>query len=132
MTNERVFYSDSNGIRVGTAQMVFAKHRYRTRDVASASIETERRRRWPGITMMVLGAIVLGFGLTVDAYQTSMMGAAAFAGGTFYFSRRKPTYGLRLNTEKGPVFVVASRNKLFLEQVKEAVDRSIDISRAST
>jgi hypothetical protein len=131
MTNERVFYSDSNGIRVGTIEMVFAKHRYGTRNVASASIETERRRRWPGIMMMVFGAAVLGFGLIVDAYQTSMMGAAAFAGGTFYFSRRKPTYGLRLNTAKGPVFVVASRNKWFLEQVKEAVDRSIDASRTA-
>jgi len=131
MTNERVFYSDSNGIRLGTAEIVFAKHRYRTRDVASASIETEGRRRWPGITMMVLGAAVLGLGLLVDAQQTSIMGAAAFAGGTFYFSRRKPTYGLRLNTAKESVFVVASRNKLFLGQVKEGIDRSIDASRAA-
>lgn len=81
--------------------------------------------------MMVLGAAVLGLGLLVDAQQTSIMGAAAFAGGTFYFSRRKPTYGLRLNTAKESVFVVASRNKLFLGQVKEAVDRSIDAYRAA-
>jgi hypothetical protein len=132
MTNERIFYSDSNGIRIGTTEMTFAAHKYGTRNVSSASIETESRRKWPGIMIMVIGWALLVGGFWADSFQTMMMGAAGFAGGSFYFSRRKPTYGLRLNTRKGPVFVVASRRKEFLEQIKEAVDRSIDASRSSS
>jgi hypothetical protein len=123
MTNERIFYSDSNGIRIGTTEMTFAAHKYGTRNVSSASIETESRRKWPGMMMMVIGWALLVGGFWADSFQTMMMGAAGFAGGSFY---------LRLNTGKGPVFVVASRRKEFLEQIKEAVDRSIDASRSSS
>jgi drug/metabolite transporter (DMT)-like permease len=111
--------------------MTFAEKQYGTRNVSSASIETQTRRRWPGISMMVIGAAILTVGYATDAFQMMLMGAAAFMGGSMYFSRRKPTYGLRLNTSSGPVFVVASRNKSFLLQLKEAVDRSIDASQAS-
>ncbi|MDA1173590.1 MAG: DUF6232 family protein [Chloroflexi bacterium] len=131
MTTDRIFYSDSNGIRIGTSEMAFGEKRYGTRNVSSASIETENRRRWPGISMMVVGTAILIFGYASDGFQTMLMGAAAFMGGSMYFSRRKPKYGLRLNTSKGPVFVLASLNKLFMDQVKEAIDRSIDASRAS-
>ena len=132
MASERIFYSDSNGIRIGTAEMTFADRKYGTRNVSSASIETEKRRKWPGIMVMAVGWALLVSGFWADSFQTMMMGAAGFAGGSFYFSRRKPTYGLRLNTATGSVFVVASRQKEFLEQLKEAVDRSVNASRTST
>jgi hypothetical protein len=110
--------------------MEFANQKFGTRNVSSASIETENRRRWPGIMMMVVGAAILVAGFASGSSQTMLMGAAGFMGGSMYFTRRKPKYGLRLNTSKGPVFVLASRNKAFMDQVKEAVDRSID-ARAS-
>jgi hypothetical protein len=129
MTTERIYYSDSNGIRIGTAELVFAKHRYGTRNVASVSIETAARRKWPGIMAMVIGAALLTAGYFSDAFQTMLLGAAAFLGGSMFFSRRKPTYGLRLMTAKGPVFVVASKRKVFLDEIKTAIDRAIDAAR---
>ena len=130
MTTERIFYSDSNGIRIGTVEMVFAQHRYGTRNVVSASIEQAARRMWPGMTMMVIGGALLGAGYISGSYQAMMMGAAGFLGGSMYFSRRKPTYALRLITAKGPVLVVASKRRPFLDEIKTAVDRAIDTVKA--
>jgi hypothetical protein len=132
MTTERIYYSDSNGIRIGNVEIVFASKRYGTRNVASASIETETRRKWPGMTMMVVGWALVAGGFWVDSFQTMLMGAAAALGGSMYFSRRKPTYALRLNTAKGSAFVLASRRKDFLEEVKAAVDKAIDAAQAAS
>ncbi len=106
--------------------MEFAKKRYSTRDVSSASIDSESRRAWPGVSIMAVGIGLLLSGYIADSFQTMMMGSAAFLGGSMYFRRRKPTYGLRLHMTDGPVIVVASRRKAFLEEIKAAVDRAID------
>lgn len=131
MTTERIFYSDANGIRIGTVEMAFGNKRYGTRNVSSAIIETQTRRRWPGLSMIFVGWALLAAGFLSDSFETMLLGAAAFLGGSMYFSRRKPTYGLRLDTGKGPVYVVASKRKLFLDEIKEAIDRSIDASRGA-
>jgi hypothetical protein len=58
-------------------------------------------------------------------------GAAGFMGGSFYFTRHKPRYAIRLTTTKGEFLVVASRKKPFLEEIKEALDRAMDLARAA-
>ena len=125
MTSERVFYSDANGIRIGTQQVVFGDQRYGTRSISSASVVTESRRSWPGMMVMVIGGILLVFGFLTDTTQPMVMGAGGFAGGSFYFGRHKPRYAIRLVTSNGDFLVVASRRKPFLEEIKAALDRAM-------
>jgi len=129
MSTERVYYSDVNGIRVGNRELVFGERRYSPRNVASASIATERRRTWPGYLMMAVGGVLMGYAFINIDYTVAFAGVAGFLGGSFYIRRRRPTYALRLVTSKGPVLVVASKNKAFLDDIKTAVDRAIDAAR---
>jgi hypothetical protein len=130
MTNERVYYSDANGIRVGNREMVFGDKRYAPRNVTSSAIATERRRTWPGYMMMLAGAAIMGYAISQVDYSVAMLGVAAFLGGSFYIRRRRPTYALQLTTAKGPVLVVASKNKAFLDGIKGAVDKAIAAAQA--
>jgi hypothetical protein len=131
MTSERIFYSDANGVRIGTTRAVFGKHQYGIRNITSVSIASERRRLWPGIMVMVIGVGALIAGLIMDSFEVMIVGAGGFFGGTMYFRRRKPTYAVRIVTNRGPVLVLASRQKWYVEQVKTAIQRSIDIARGS-
>ena len=131
MASERVFYSDVNGIRVGTHEAAFGDQKYGTRSIQVARIVTEQRRSWPGMLVMVLGwALIMG-GYLSDSMDMMIAGAAGFLGGSFYFTRHKPRYAIRLTTTKGEFLVVASRKKPFLEEIKEALDRAMDAARAT-
>ena len=130
MTTDRVYYSDVNGIRIGNRELVFGDRKWSPKNVGSASIATERRRAWPGYMMMVIGAIIMGYAIVNIDYSFGFMGVAGFLGGSFYIRRRRPTYALQLVTSKGPVLVLASKDKPFLEDVKKAVDRALIESRS--
>ena len=129
MADERVFYSDANHIRVGTRDAVFGNHKYGTRNIESVSIATQERRIWPGVMAFIAAGILIVIGYMTTSTQWVLMGAASFTGGTFFFKRRKHTYGVRIVTSKGPVLVLASKQKSYVDDVKFAIERAIEATR---
>jgi hypothetical protein len=130
MTDERIYYSDANGVRVGTANAVFGEHTYATSSISSVSITSMRRRQWPGAMMMAVGGVLLVIALISDNGVFTVTGIVAFLSGSFYFSRKRPTFVVRIVTSKGPVLVVASKRRYYVEQVRRAVDKAIAGLRA--
>ncbi|MDA1035292.1 MAG: DUF6232 family protein [Chloroflexi bacterium] len=130
MADERVFYSDANHIRVGTREAVFGNHKYGTRNIESVGIATQERRIWPGVMAFIAAGILITLGYVTNSTQWIFMGAASFTGGTFFFRRRKITYGVRIVTNKGPVLVLASKQKPYVDDVKLAIERAIEATRA--
>ena len=126
MSTDRVYYSDVNGIRIGNRELVFGDRKWSPKNVGSATIATERRRAWPGYLMMIIGGVIMGYAIVNVDYSVAFMGVAGFLGGSFYIRRRRPTYALQLVTNKGPVLVVASKDKAFLEDIKKAIERALD------
>ena len=128
MSSERTLYADANGVRIGTTQLVFGQHSYATRNVSSANVVTEERRRWPGSAMMGVGGVLLVIGF-LSSPTLLLFGAVAFASGSFYFSRRRPTYAVRIVTSQGAALVLASRQRAYVESVRGAIVRAIDEAR---
>ena len=131
MTSERVYYSDANGIRIGTEKAVFGEHSYATRRIESVSIVRQTRWQTPGIVIMAFGVVLLVAGWILNITGVVFVGAAGFLSGTFYFRRKRPTFGVRIVTDRGSTFVLATFQKFYAEQVREAVLRAMEESRAS-
>jgi membrane-bound ClpP family serine protease len=132
MTSERVYYSDANGIRIGTEKAVFGKHTYTTRRIESVSIVRQTRWQTPGIIMMVLGVVLLPIGWFLGNSSVLLVGAVGFLSGTFYFRRKRPTFGVRIVTNRGSSFVLATFQKFYAEQVREAVLRAMEGTRTGS
>ncbi len=130
MADERVFYADANRIRIGTREAVFGNHKYGTRNIQSVSIATQERRIWPGVMAMIAAGILIAAGYITNSLQWVFMGAASFTGGTFFFRRRRPTYAVRIVTNKGSALVLATKQKHYVDQVKLAIERAIEATRA--
>ena len=129
MADERVYYADANHIRIGTREAVFGEHKYGTRNIRSASIATQERRLWPGVLAVIAAVILIAMGYITNSVQWVFMGAASFTGGTFFFRRRKPTYAVRIVTNKGAVLVLATKQKHYADEVRLAIGRAIDATR---
>lgn len=130
MADERVFYSDANRVRIGTRDAVFGNHKYGTRNIQSVVIATQERRIWPGVMAFMAAGVLIVIGYITNSTQWVLMGAASFTGGTFFFKRRRPTYGVRIVTNKGPVLVLASKQKSYVDDVKFAIERAIEATQA--
>ncbi len=130
MADERVFYADANRNRIGTREAVFGNHKYGTRNIQSVSIATQERRIWPGVMAMIAAGILIAAGYITNSLQWVFMGAASFTGGTFFFRRRRPTYAVRIVTNKGSALVLATKQKHYVDQVKLAIERAIEATRA--
>lgn len=125
MTDERTFYSDANGIRIGASRVTFGSYTYATRNITGVSIVRDTPRRWPGIFMNFVGLGLAVYGVLTGATAFLMMGGVAMLGAFFNLSRKRPKYGVRLATPKGPAFVLASNNRAYVEQVEDAVRRAL-------
>lgn len=129
MADERVFYSDANRVRIGTREAVFGSHKYGTRNIQAVSIATQERRIWPGVFAYIGAGVLIVAGYVSNDVQWVFMGAASFTGGTFFFRRRKITYGVRLTTNKGVVLVLATKQKAYVDDVKLAIERAMEATR---
>jgi membrane-bound ClpP family serine protease len=132
MTSERVYYSDANGISIGTEKAVFGEHSYTTKRIESVSIVRQTRWQTPGIMMMMLGVVLLPIGWFLGNSGVLLVGAVGFLSGTFYFRRKRPTFGVRIVTDRGSTFVLATFQKFYAEQVREAVLRAMEETRADS
>ena len=127
---ERILYSDANGVRVGTVNAVFGKYRYATRNIEAAILASEAVVRWPGYAVMAVGVACGFYGLLSDTTTWLLIGVAGLASGTLNLARKKQNYAVRLIIPKGPVLVLASRNKAYIQTVVAAVQRAMEAARA--
>ncbi len=124
MSSERVFYTDANGIRIGTAHAAFGERTYATRDIRSVSLARDRPTRWPGVLVLFLGTGVLVWGAMFNS-TWMLVGAAGAFSGSLYVRRRKTTYGVRVVTDDGPAIAFTSSNRRYVDQVVTAVRRAM-------
>lgn len=124
-----VFHIDANGVRISADRAVFAEHTYATRNIQSIVAVTDKGVRWPGMAMLFIGFGLVAAGLVIGHTITLMFGAVAILSGSLNLARKRPKYGVRIVTQRGPVYVLASQDKPYVETVSAALSKAVDASR---
>ena len=124
-----VFHMDANGVRISVDRAVFANHTYATRNISSVAAIADKGVRWPGIFTMVLGIGLLIGGFVFSHTFTLILGVGGVLSGSLNLSRKRPKYGLRIITQRGPVYVLASQDKQYVETVSTALQRAMSAAR---
>ena len=119
---------DANGVRISAQRAVFAEHAYAPRNIRSVDRVEDKGIRWPGMGMLFLGFGIMIAGLILQHTITLMVGAVAVMSGSLNLARKKPRYGIRITTQRGPVYVLASRDKRYVEVVSDALLRAISVA----
>ena len=126
---ERNFYTDANGIRISDRELVFPKHSYAPRNVSAVRVVRHRGIIWPGLVVLFVGFAILSWGALGRDWTMMLIGMAGMASGTFNLGRKRPAFGILLTTAKGPVYVLASRDKRYADTVAAAVGKAISAAR---
>jgi len=124
-----VFHIDANGVRISARRAEFGEHAYATRNISAVEPVEDKGRRWPGYMMLFIGFAALGAGFVIDQTTAMLIGAVAILSGSLNLGRKRPRYGVRIVTRKGPVYVLASRDKRYVEVVANALRRAVSAAR---
>ena len=123
-----VFHMDANGVRISAHRSVFGEHTYATRNIQSVDRVEDKGVRWPGIGTLFIGFVIMAVGLVLQHTITLVIGAVAVTSGSLNLARKRPRYGIRITTQRGPVYVLASRDKRYVEVVADALLRAISVA----
>ena len=126
-----VFHMDANGVRISARRAVFGEHAYAPRNIRSVDRIEDKGVRWPGTFTLFLGVAVIAVGFAVQHTITVMIGAVAVLSGSLNLARKKPRYGIRVTTQRGPVYVLASRDRRYVEVVSNALLRAVSAAHQS-
>ena len=121
---------DANGVRISARRAEFGEHAYATRNISAVEPVEDKGRRWPGYAMLLIGFAALGAGFALDPTTTMLVGGVAILSGSLNLRRKRPRYGIRIATQRGPVYVLASRDKRYVEVVANALRRAVSAARA--
>lgn len=124
-----VFHIDANGVRISARRAEFGEHAYAPRNITAVEPVEDKGRRWPGYMMLFIGFAALGAGLVLDQTTAMLVGGVAILSGSLNLRRKRPRYGIRIATQRGPVYVLASRDKRYVEVVANALRRAVSASR---
>lgn len=124
-----VFHMDANGVWVSADRAVFAEHTYATRNITGIAQVQDRGVRWPGMVTFFAGIGLLAGGLAAGHAITLLIGAAAVLSGSLNLARKRAKFGIRLTTQRGPVYVLASRDKHYVETVSTALRRAVSAAQ---
>ena len=124
-----VFHIDANGVRISARRAEFGEHAYAPRNITAVEPVEDKGRRWPGYMMLLIGFAALGAGLVLDQTTAMLVGGVAILSGSLNLRRKRPRYGIRIVTQRGPVYVLASRDKRYVEVVANALRRAVSASR---
>ena len=122
---------DANGVRISPQRAVFGEHAYAPRNIRNVERIEDRGVRWPGTFTLFLGFVLMGVALALGHTVTLLIGAVAVTSGSFNLARKKPRYGIRITTQRGPVYVLASRDQRYVEVVADALLRAISVAHQS-
>ena len=120
-----VFHIDANGVRIGVDRAVFGEHAYATRNISGVATVEDKGVRWPGQMMLALGFALLGAGFLLAETTVVVVGAVAVLSGSLNLGRKRANYGVRIATRRGPVYVLASRDKQYTLTVAAALRRAV-------
>ncbi|MEX2598394.1 MAG: DUF6232 family protein [Dehalococcoidia bacterium] len=123
---ERVFYSDANGIRIGSRNVEFGEYKYATRNVEAAYVVRQKMLRWPAFLIIAIGVGLFGYGFVSGDPIWFVVGMAGLVSGVINLSRKKRDHGVRLITAKGPVMVFATPEKAYAEKVLFSMRQAIE------
>ncbi|MDE2836923.1 MAG: DUF6232 family protein [Chloroflexota bacterium] len=123
-----VFHMDANGVRISAHRSVFGEHTYATRNIQSVDRVEDKGVRWPGMGTLFIGLVIVAVGFVLQHTITLMIGAVAVLSGSLNLSRKRPRYGIRITTQRGPVYVLASRDKRYVELVADALLRAVSVA----
>ena len=123
-----VFHIDANGVRISARRAEFGEHAYAPRNITAVEPVEDKGRRWPGYMMLFIGVVALGAGLVLDQPTAMLVGGVAILSGSLNLRRKRPRYGIRIVTQRGPVYVLASRDKRYVEVVANALRRAVSAS----
>ena len=123
-----VFHMDANGVRISAQRAVFAEHAYAPRNIQSVDRVEDKGIRWPGQATLVLGFAIIIAGFIMQHTITVMVGAVAVMSGSLNLARKRPRYGIRITTQRGPVYVLASRDQRYVEVVADALLRAVSVA----
>jgi len=126
-----VFHMDANGVRISAHRSVFGEHTYATRNIRSVDRIEDKGIRWPGQATLALGFVLMGVAILLGHTVTLLIGAVAVTSGSFNLARKKPRYGIRITTQRGPVYVLASRDQRYVEVVADALLRAVSVAHRS-
>ncbi len=124
-----VFHMDANGVRISVDRAVFANHTYATRNISGVAAIADKGVRWPGIFTMALGFGLLIGGFVFSHTFTMILGVGGVLSGSLNLSRKRPKYGVRIVTQRGPVYVLASQDKQYVETVSTALQKAMSAAR---
>ncbi|MYB85374.1 MAG: hypothetical protein F4X54_11700 [Chloroflexi bacterium] len=126
-----VFHMDANGVRISAQRAVFAEHAYAPRNISGVERVEDKGIRWPGQSTLVLGFAIIIAGFIMQHTITVMVGAVAVMSGSLNLARKRPRYGIRITTQRGPVYVLASRDQRYVEVVADALLRAVSAAHRS-
>ncbi len=119
---------DANGVRISAQRAVFAEHAYAPRNIQSVDRVEDKGIRWPGQATLALGFAIIIAGFIMQHTITVMVGAVAVMSGSLNLARKRPRYGIRITTQRGPVYVLASRDQRYVEVVADALLRAVSVA----
>ena len=126
-----VFHMDANGVRISAQRAAFGEHAYAPRNIQSVDRVEDKGVRWPGRFTLVLGFVIIAVGFLMQHTITVAIGAVAVMSGSLNLARKRPKYGIRITTQRGPVYVLASPDKRYVEVVSDALLRAISVAHQS-
>ena len=119
---------DANGVRISAQRAVFAEHAYAPRNIQGVDRVEDKGIRWPGQATLALGFAIIIAGFIMQHTITVMVGAVAVMSGSLNLARKRPRYGIRITTQRGPVYVLASRDQRYVEVVADALLRAVSVA----
>ena len=122
---------DANGVRISAQRAVFAEHAYAPRNISGVERVEDKGIRWPGQSTLILGFAIIVAGFIMQHTITVMVGAVAVMSGSLNLARKRPRYGIRITTQRGPVYVLASRDQRYVEVVADALLRAVSAAHRS-
>lgn len=126
-----VFHMDANGVHITQRRAVFGEHAYAPRNIQSVDRIEDGGVRWPGRFTLLLGFAIIGVGFLLQQTLVVLVGAVAVMSGSLNLARKRSRFGIRIMTQRGPVYVLASRDKRYVEVVADALLRAISVAHQS-
>ena len=123
-----VFHIDSNGIRISQESAIFGEHEYLIKNIDYVSTVEDKPKRWPGRATQGIGMGLLVLGFVIEQTAGVMLGAVALLSGSINLSKKHSRFGVRLETKRGPVFVLASPDKQYVETVSNAMHAALKVN----
>lgn len=121
-----VFHMDSNGISISLESAVFGQHQYLMKNIDAVATVEDKAKRWPGRMTLFIGIVLIVAGFIIDQTIGVMLGAVALLSGSINLSRKRSRFGLKIMTKRGPVFVLASQDKQYVETVSKALQAALE------